>query len=177
MAKVHLKLAEIRKNDDSPCPFGLPIPFGCKCAGSNIDKMAPLDVMGSDTSEEEQKMIGSANTKLLAWNLLRSTEHPKQCRYAGHILEKQEGVECNFNDSAPGQGPAQSINTAPFYSKVFTDSINGLNTYPVGFYSDYNVSRNLYFGTYSLQGSIIAKFIKMAEEEIAKGSEYTNTSE
>lgn len=177
MTKIHLKLAEIRKNDDSPCPFGLPIPFGCKCAGANIDKMAPLDVMGKETSEEEQKMIGSANTKLLAWNLLRSTEKLKPCRYAGHILEQRDAVECNFSDSAPGEGPPQALNTPPFYSKVFTDSINGLYTYPVGFYSDYNVSRNLYFGTYSLQGSVITKFIKMAEEVIAKGSEYTNTSE
>jgi len=177
MTKVHLKLAEIRKNNDSPCPFGLPIPFGCRYAGKNVERMAPLDIMGEEASDEEKEQIGSANTKLLAWNLLRSTEEPSVCPYAGHILQEKEAVECNYNDTAPGQGPAQSLNTSPFYAKVFTDSINGLYTYPVGFYSDYNVSRNLYFGTYSLQGAAIAEFIKMAADEIVKGPKYTNTSE
>lgn len=177
MTKVRLKLAEIRKNTDSPCPFGLPIPFGCMYAGSNVERMAPLDVMGEDSSEEERVQIGSANTKLLAWNLLRTADKPSNCMYAGHILKEKEAVECNYDDSAPGQGSVQALNTPPFYSKVFTDSINGLYTYPVGFYSDYNVSRNLYFGTYSLQGAAIAKFIKMAADQIAKGQEYTNTPE
>lgn len=175
--KRHLKLAEIRKNDNEPCPFGLPIPFGCKCAGSNIEKMAPLDVMGKDTSEDEQKMIGTANTKLLAWNLLRSTERPTQCPYAGHILEDKDAVECNYEDTAPGEGSAQALQAAPFYSKMFSGVINGLYTYPVGYYSDYNVSRNLYFGTYSLQGAERRDLIRMAAEEVAARAKYTNTSE
>ncbi len=175
--KRHLKLAEIRKNDNEPCPFGLPIPFGCNCAGKNVERMAPLDVMGEDSSDDEKKMIGNANTKLLAWNLLRSSEKPVMCPYVGHILEEQNAVECNYNDTAPGEGSAQALQAAPFYSKVFNGSINGLYTYPVGYYTDYNMSRNLYYGTYSLQGSERRDLLRMAAEEMAVRARYTNTLE
>lgn len=162
--KRYLKLAEIRKNDEDSCPLGLPIPFGCQCAGRNVDRMAPLDIMGADSSDDEKKMISGANTKLLAWNLLRSSEKPTQCPYAGHILEGNNAVECNYNDSAPGEGAAQALQAAPFYSKIFNGSINGLFTYPIGYYTDYNISRNLYYGTYSLMGSLINKMNKIGEK-------------
>lgn len=175
--KHHLKvIAEVRKNDDVKCPFGLPIPFGCKYAGTYIDQMAPFDVMGKDVSEDEKDMLAAANIKLLAWNLLRSSDKPSQCRYAGHILEKNNAVECNYDDSAPGEGPGQPILPAPYYSKMFNGIITGLTTYPAGYMSDYNVSRNLYFGTYSLQGSA-AKWLCKIAEEIAQITRYTNNSE
>jgi len=173
--KKHLKLAEIRTNDDSPCPFGLPIPFGCKYAGKNVERMAPLDMMGKDTSPEEKKMIAAANTKLLAWNLLRSPDKPGQCPYVGKLIEKNDMVECNYSDSAPGEGPGQALMAAPFYSKIFSGVLNGLYTYPVGFYSDYNVSRNLYYGTYSLQGAERVDLLRMAAEHIAQIAKTTNT--
>lgn len=175
--KTRLKLAEIRKNKDNPCPFGLPIPFGCQHAGNHVERMAPVDVMGEDVTEEEGKAIGAANTKLLAWNLLRSQEKPCRCKYAGKLMEDRDMVECNFDDSAPGEGPAQALMAAPFYSKIFSGVLNGLYTYPVGFYSDYNVSRNLYFGTYSLQGAERRDLIRMAAEELAHLSKTTNSSE
>jgi hypothetical protein len=175
--KRRLKLAEIRQNADNPCPFGLPIPFGCQYAGNNVERMAPVEVMGDDVTEEERKAIGTANTKLLAWSLLRSQEKPGQCLYAGKLIKGREMVECNFDDSAPGQGPGQALMAAPFYSKIFSGVLNGLYTYPVGFYSDYNVSRNLYFGTYSLQGAERRDLIRMAAEEVAYMAKTTNTSE
>lgn len=174
--KRRLKLADIRKNNDMPCPFGLPIPFGCKYAGTHVQRMAPTDVM-ENASEEEKQMIGTANTKLLAWSLLRSSEKPGRCPYVGHLMEDRDTVECNFDDSAPGQGPAQALMAAPFYSKIFSGVLNGLYTYPVGFYSDYNVSRNLYFGTYSLQGAERPNLLRMAAEEIAHRMKTTNSSE
>jgi hypothetical protein len=175
--KRRLKLAEVRKNSENPCPFGLPIPFGCKYAGSHVERMAPIEVMGKEVSEDEAQMIGSANTKLLAWNLLRSTEKPSHCLYVGHLMEEHDTVECNFDDSAPGQGAAQALQAAPFYSKIFSGVLNGLYTYPMGFYSDYNVSRNLYFGTYSLQGSERRDLLRMAAQEIVDRQKTTNTSE
>lgn len=166
MSKFHLKIAEIRKDDHEPCPFGLPIPFGCKHAGSHISKMAPLEIMGKDVTDDEKRMIGAANTKLLAWELLRSNEKISQCPYAGHIIDSKDAVECNYDDTAPGQGPGQALMAAPFYSKIFSGVINGLYTYPLGFYSDYNISRNLYFGTYSLQGNYVHYLInKIGKEE------------
>lgn len=175
--KRRLKLAEVRENAENPCPFGLPIPFGCKHAGKHVERMAPIEVMGKDVSEDEAQMIGSANTKLLAWNLLRSTEKPAQCPYAGNIIEGRDVVECNFDDTAPGEGPAQALTATPFYHKVFLGAINGLFTYPVGFYSDYNVSRNLYYGTYSLQGSERKDLLRIAAQEIVDRQKTTNTSE
>jgi hypothetical protein len=174
--KKHLKLAEIRKNNDTPCPFGLPIPFGCKYAGKYIERMAPFKVMDNPSQEEEQ-MIGAANTKLLAWGLLRDSEKPSHCPYVGHIMEEHNAVECNYEDTAPGQGPAQALMAAPFYSKIFSGVLNGLYTYPVGYYSDYNVSRNLYFGTYSLQGAERRDLLRMAAMEVAQRAKTTNSSE
>ena len=151
--KLRLKLADIRKDtQENSCPFGLPIPFGCQYASKHVDRMAPLDIMDK-ISEEEKQMISNANTKLLAWDLLRSSEKPAVCKYAGHIFEDKDAVECNYNDSAPGEGPGQALVAAPFYSKIFNTAVNGLYTYPLGYYSDYNISRNLFFGTYSLSGS------------------------
>jgi hypothetical protein len=61
---------------------------------------------------------------------------------------------------------------APFYSKMFNGIITGLNTYPSGYLSDYNVSRNLYFGTYSTQGRYIIDIINKVAELL-----YTNNLE
>jgi hypothetical protein len=160
--KHHLKLADIRKNDDNQCPFGLPIPFGCQNAGSYVEQMAPFEVMGKEVSDDEKEMLSAANTKLLAWNLLRSSDKPSPCRFVGHILEKNNAVECNHDDTAPGQGAGQSLMPAPFYSKMFNGVITGLMTYPSGYLADYNVSKNSYFGTYSLQGGFIAVINKVA---------------
>ena|SRR5271157_177548 len=176
-----LKLAEIRKNEEDPCPLGLPIPFGCKCAGSHVEKMSPVNILGTDASEEEKQAIGAANTKLLAWNLLRSTEQPVQCQYVGHLMEKMNTVECNFDDSAPGQGSGQALLTAPFYSKMFNAGV-GLYSYPIGYYSDYNISKNTYFGTYSLQGKIIIDLISKigrieASQKRLKTGKTSNTLE
>lgn len=174
----HLKLAEIRKNDESPCPFGLPIPFGCQNAGDYVEQMAPFSVMGKDVSEDEIEMLSAANTKLLAWNLLRSSEKPSPCKYVGHILEHNNAVECNHDDTAPGQGPAQPLMPAPYYSKMFNGIITGLTTYPAGYLADYNVSQNAYFGVYSTQGETERRdLLRMAAEEIASIAKYTNNLE
>lgn len=158
--KRHLKVANIRKNDEDICPFGLPIPFGCKNAGEYTSKMAPFSVMGKNPSSEEKEMLAAANTKLLAWSLLRSSEKPCLCKYAGHVLENNNAVECNYDDTAPGEGPAQPLLQTPYYSKMFDTIITGLNTYPANYLSDYNVSKNNYFGIYSTQGKWFFEIIK-----------------
>lgn len=147
------KEADIRTKENNDCPFGLPITFGCKCAGKCIRRMAPLDIMGKDVSDYEKEMISNANTKLLAYNLLNSSKEPEKCLYASQILENNDAVECNYYDSAPGEDAPSPILTSPVYTKMFNNSIQGLYTVPVGLYSDYNVSKNTYFGAYSLQGS------------------------
>jgi hypothetical protein len=148
------KLALIRKNtNEERCPFGLPIPFGCKHAGKFVENMAPFSSMGKEVSEDEKDQIADANVRLFAWELSRSHEEPEKCPYATVIMDNKEAVECNFEDTAPGV-PAANLVGAPFYSQVFTGSGgSGLYSYPVGYYADYNTSRNLFFGMYSLQGS------------------------
>ena len=175
--KRHLKMAEIRRDSEDGCPFGLPIPFGCQYAGENVKSMSPIDVMGKDSSDDEKSAIGAANTKLLAWNLLRSSEKPCKCIYAGHLLEKQGAVECNHDDSAPGQGSAQALQAAPFYSKMFNGIINGLYSYPVGYFGDFNISRNMYYGTYSMQGADRHELLHVIAEEIANSTKTGNTKE
>jgi hypothetical protein len=148
------KLAVIRTNTETKCPFGLPIPFGCKHAGNAIERMAPLKVLGNDASEEESKKLIDANVKLLAYTLMSSNYEVTACPYASSVFEKKEAVECNFEDSAPGESASAGLLAAPFYSQIFSGiGLNGLYSYPIGYYADYNISRNLYYGVFSLQGS------------------------
>lgn len=172
MKKV-IKLAIIRKNDEETCPFGLPIPFGCQNVGKLIDKMGSFDMMGKDITEDEKNQISDANTRLLGWHLLRSAEESCKCKFAGNIIEEKKAVECNFNDTAPGESPNNLLG-APFYSQVFQGvGTSGLNTYPVGYYTDYNSSRNLFFGMYSLQGEKKEEIVKSAIEQLEKAANKT----
>jgi len=152
--KIRLKIADIRKDDETKCPFGLPIPFSCGCAGEIIDQLAPLGIMGRDSTSAEKEAITDANVRVLAWRLMNNNEVTVRCRYAGHILEEQDAVECNYDDTAPGVVPSNVVGN-PTYSQVFMGTaINGLYTFPIGYYADYNTSRNLFYGIYSLQGSM-----------------------
>ena len=158
-----VKLAVIRDNDSDPCPFGLPVPFGCQHVGNIIEKLAPLDVM-EEATEEEQKRIADANVRMMAWLLMKSAEETGKCPYAAKIFKDQEASECNYYDTAPGQDQKAALLAAPFYSQIFSGvGLNGMYSYPIGYYADYNISRNLFFGIFSLQGSEMRrKFTKIA---------------
>ncbi len=154
MAKWWEKFAAIRKNDSAPCPYGLPIPFACKCAGSCIDRMAPVVLIGKNPSEQETKRIGEANVRLLSACVMSDTKEPQPCRYAAKIFEAQNGVECNYEDTAPGQSNRSIAQPAPAYSQLFSGvGLNGLYSYPIGYYADYDLSRNNFYSLMSLQGS------------------------
>lgn len=150
MSKKRVKLAVIRTDDSSPCPFGLSIPFGCKNAGHIIDNMAPLSILGDDSTDEEKEKIEKANRRLLNWKLVESAEKPIKCKYAASIIDSKNATQCNFNSTTPGAVPSPLGGFSP-YSDV--TSMNGVYTYPVSQYADFNVSRNLYYGIFSLQGS------------------------
>lgn len=154
MSKKLVKLAVIRTNEEQSCPFGLPVPFGCKYAGGVINRMAPLSALGDDPKPSEKKKVSDANVKVLAYTLMGSSEEPSKCDYAAHIFDKKEAVECNYEDTAPGEGQKGALLGAPFYDQIFAGvGLNGLFSYPIGYYADYNISRNLYYGIFSLQGS------------------------
>lgn len=151
MSKKRLKLASIRKNDADGCPFGLPIPFSCKHIGKNIDRMAPFEMFDKKTTQEERASIADANVRLFAWLVMHGTQETSKCPYANMIFEDHDAVECNYNDTAPGVSSAP-LTGAPFYNQVFNGTgFNGLYAYPIGYYADYNLSRNLFYGIFSLQ--------------------------
>jgi hypothetical protein len=157
------KLSVIRSNDQTLCPFGLPIPFGCSHVGDFINKMGPTNSLGDDSTQSEKDHIADANVRLLAWNLAKESETGK-CPYANEIMdspsaenpEEKSVVNCNYEDSAPGES---SKVYRPYFQQDFigVGSFNGINSFPLGMYNDFNSSRNSYYGIYSVQGSADTK--------------------
>jgi hypothetical protein len=152
------KLAVLRDDSNGPiCPFGLPIPFGCKNAGNLVNKMALI----SEVSKSEQEDIKTFNKRVLAWEA-----NEEQCVYAVEIVKDK--AECNLGESDEESIPMKGLQSSPFYSRVYNNiAYDGLYSYPMGYYADGNISRNLYYGLYSLQGSSdeksIEKFSNMIE--------------
>lgn len=149
--KKRVKLAVIRDDDSTPCPFGLsPISEVCQSAGEIIDNMAPLNWSGKEASEEEKLEIKKANMYLLMWR-----GPGKPCKYAAKLFPgKQDKVDCSHGDTAAGVQESGALLGSPFYSQHFSGiSLDGLYSFPLSFYSDYNVGRNIFYGIYSLQGS------------------------
>ena len=143
------KLAKIRSNDSEGCPFGLKIPMGCKSAGEIITKMAPLSMLGDEVDEESKGKLIKANKHLFV--LYADGD---RCAYAGKLFKEKEAVECNWGTNAPGVSQDSALLGSPYYSKVYNNvAYDGLFSYPQGWYGDENISRNLYYGAYSLQGS------------------------
>lgn len=148
MSKI-VKLAVIRDNENAKCPFGLPVPFGCKYAGNVVERMAPTSIL-KEASEQDEQKIASANVKLLSWSLMEKDHVPAPCMYASKVFK--EAVECNYEDVAPGE--SGTIAPIPDYSQIFSgDGFTGLYSWPIGHYADYNISRNLFYGQFSLQSS------------------------
>ena len=166
MNKKIVKLAVIRTHESEPCPFGLSVNFSCKNVGSIIKNMAPLEMLGDKAIEEEKQAIINANNRLMVWNLKE-----ERCPYAGKIFKDKNAVECNWGSNAPEQREVGLIG-APFYSKVYNNvAYDGIYSYPLGFYGDMNISRNTYYGIYSLLGHDIfidGMFKKVAEEIVEK---------
>lgn len=163
--KKLIKLAVIRTNEDDPCPFGLSIPFGCQSAGDHIDRMAPLEYLGPEATEEEKSAISAANTRLLIWMLMYDTDETKECKYANKLFTHKNIVNCNWGDTAAGQKSTGVLLGSPFYSKHFTDvSLDGLYSYPLGWHADYNISRNNYYGITTIQGDQKNQIEKIAND-------------
>lgn len=161
----------IRSDSDSPCPFGLPINFGCQMAGEIVKKMAPLDIMGDKSTPEDKEKIKQSNIRLMTWILMMKEEPPAQCVYAGLLFpEKKDKVECNYSDAAPGQNTKGVVLSSPQYSTLFAGvGLDALTTFPLSGMSDYNSSmKNTYYATYSIQGNNSSKELtKFAEETMA----------
>ena len=157
MSDKKIKLAIVRGNELRGCPFGLPIPQGCKHTGEAIYRMAPLSAAETDETKEQ---ITKAN-KLVY--IHHKTGH--KCPFADKILENHDKVDCDFGDTGQGQKSAPYIGS-PLYPQTFSGiGLDGLYGYPLGFYADNNESRNLFFGLFSFLGSEKPKeLIKLANK-------------
>lgn len=154
-----IKLSMLRDNTNLPCPFGLSIPFACKNAGDLVDRMAPLKILGPDANEEEIEMLTKANQQLFDFQ-----NKSEGCKYSNSIVGK--AVDCTFDTETAGAQSNDAPIGSPFYSKVYQNSsLDGLNVIPVGENRDQNMSRNLYYGIFSLLGSA-------TKYEIQKFSDY-----
>ncbi len=149
MTKKIIKLAVIRSDESEPCPFGLSIPFGCKNVGSIILKMAPLDILGEDADEEEQVEIAEANNHLFRW------KNPQaRCRYAGKVFPQNDVVECNWNTNTMGMQEQGVLRGSPFFYRHFSGiGLDGIFTYPLGYYTDNSIDRGMYQGMYSIEST------------------------
>ena len=149
MNKKLLKLAVIRSDGEEGCPFGLPIPYGCKRAGKIIARMAPLDALGEDSSDEERAAIAKANRHLLMWD---KSEDGGRCAFAGKIFKDKNAVECGWD--AHGIPGGSGLRGSPFYYRHFSGTgLDGLYVYPLGYYTDNSIDRGMYYGMYSLESS------------------------
>ena len=101
------KIGSILSSNDK-CPYGLDIPFACKCAGDSVSRMAPLSVSKDDAAD-----IAQSNKRLL---VLQGTG--ERCKYANNIFDEKKSVECGYDSDSPGVHPAK-LEPAPFYSKVY----------------------------------------------------------
>ena len=161
------KLAIIRKDSEEGCPFGLSIPMGCQIAGEHIDKLAPLNILGPEASPEDKQKIIAANTRALTWLLMQDGSEPAKCKYVSMLFPQKDGVDCSWGDTAAGLGKGPDLQGQPAYSQMYSGiGMQGINSFPLGFLSDMNISRNLYMGLYSLQGSPARKIelLKLAND-------------
>lgn len=162
MNKKIVKLAVIRDNENTKCPFGLSVLDACEQVGDLIDKLAPLNTLGDDVSDQEKLQIKKANLHLFLWNA------PGQpCKYAAQIIKDKNKVQCSYDDTAPGIKEKGTLQPSILYSKMFEGpGLSGINSYPLGFYTDYPNNTNGYYGIYSLNSDENVDIVKLSSDEI-----------
>jgi len=129
-----LRLKVIRDNEDRICPFGLPIPFGCKNAGKLV-----LDLPIAASPEAAT----SNNTFLI------NNNPQERCFYADKIVEKAEKVICTYPEK---QDSIEMPTGSPLYYKPMSGTLmTGLMTFPLGYYNDNSIDRSYYYGYYSME--------------------------
>ncbi len=118
------------------CPYGLPIPLGCKTAGSCISMMNPSDDEGDIESNKEILLACDAKSK---------------CPNNDLLIDPGNGVspsvDCKF-DPMTSARPAGNVGLdgSPLYPGFYVGDINSpLIGGPSGYMSDDN-NNFLYFG-------------------------------
>ncbi len=133
------KLAVIRTDDDSPCPFGLDISQSCRTAGDSIDEMQLID----QDADDNQSIIDHNIS------ILKQNPEPSKCKYAAHLFKnKPHVVDCNFGENDAGISSDVSFNGSPYYSQVGEGvGMGGLyNGMTDPYYQGGATYRNMYYG-------------------------------
>ena len=163
--KKIVKLAVIRDNDVTACPFGLMIPDGCIAAGELIDEMTPVlkvrkeggDILLIKNHEKLEEVV-SSNMSILTW----SDEKPKRCKYANFILKNKKKAECNYGDEGAGLGHVE-FTGFPAYTQYFS---HGYSSVPIGFYSEHPVRNQVG----NMESLLSGSFASEDESKIKKDS-------
>lgn len=139
-----IKDAIIRGDNTRPCPFNLPIPSACKSVGKAIYRMEPVE------GKKDTKRFEKAN-KLIYFYY----KDGSKCPFADSILEgKFEKVDCDYGDNGAGRKDPP-ITGSPLYPSTFHSlTLNGIYGKPLGWYSDNDSARNMFFGLFSYLGKL-----------------------
>jgi hypothetical protein len=142
------KEAEIRSDESDGCPFGLEISKGCRLAGMLVENMAPIGIMGEDSTGDEKSEITQANSQLFKWKC-----PGKRCKFASQLFEGNDSVvQCNWNTRSAGIQEGGAIMGSPYYYKHYSGiGLDGVFTYPLGYYTDNSIDRGMYHGMYSIE--------------------------
>ena len=98
------RLAVIRGDKASKCPFGLSIIEACKNAGQAISNMQPIE--NADESVEANNKVAYLTRK-----------EDARCPFADQIMEHYNTVNCSFGDQAAGLGSSY-LPASPFYPRT-----------------------------------------------------------
>jgi len=172
MTKTINKKAYIRSNEVKGCPFGLPIPDGCKLAGNGIERLCPLESSEADT-DEKKKEAANLNRKVFFYS-----QEGKPCKYAQDVIKNRNTVNCDWGDTAEGMKTVP-LEGSPFYPKIQSGDFTGLYSAPISFFVSLDVLyRNYPYGLFSYYGSLNEfvdgrkeKIIKIADALDAEGDE------
>lgn len=146
MENKKIKLAVLRQPEINPCPFGLPIPFGCLKAGESVRQMIPMALSQQPSIEVSQ------NLQILNWE-----SDGNHCLYAKDIIEQKQTVNCTMEIPES----TDAIIGSPFYYKPFAGmGFDGHTSVPLGYYTDTSIDRGMYYGMYSMES------IASEEEEL-----------
>ena len=134
------------------CPFGLPIAYGCKCAGGSIDgNVSAISLMRPISNSDEDLAIEIIEDN---WEHLDLISDAKKCPYADRIMTDESSVDCKY-DPELNIIPAGNIsfNGSPYYPHLYVGNTERPGYgYPLEYSSDDNESRTIYQGLYSLIG-------------------------
>jgi hypothetical protein len=126
------------RGKNKSCPFGLPIPDACKCAGESVLTMKPI----SDDSDESDKEYN--------YQVFLSFNEETECPFADMIMENKNAVDCKYNPQDHRKMSGNSfVSGSPIYPNIYIGNSKSYQSYPVNYYSDDNI-RSIYYGITSL---------------------------